>query len=92
MDGSDVRRLRGALGLSQQAFASLLGLSFVTVNRWEGGRAVPHRLGRVLLQLLDGAMGIHPTGRVLEHLLAAGPEPLALVRALVRLESGKLPT
>lgn len=31
------------MGLSQEAFAEVLGVSFATVNRWENGKAAPQR-------------------------------------------------
>lgn len=34
------------MGLSQEAFAVVLGVSFATINRWENGKAVPQK-GRV---------------------------------------------
>lgn len=41
-----VKNLRKQLGLSQEALAERLGVSFATVNRWENGKAKPHK-GRV---------------------------------------------
>ena len=41
-----VKNLRKQLGLSQEAFAKRLGVSFATVNRWENGKAKPHK-GRI---------------------------------------------
>jgi len=47
-----VREIRSLLGLTQAALAELLGVSFVTVNRWENGKSEPsgiawHRLEQV---------------------------------------------
>ena len=39
-----IRRLRGRLGLTQQALAEQLGIAFATVNRWENGQSKPSRL------------------------------------------------
>lgn len=36
-----VKEIRSRLGLSQQAFASKLGVNLTTVNRWENGRRKP---------------------------------------------------
>lgn len=36
-----VKHVRNQLKLSQEKFASLLGVSFATVNRWETGRSMP---------------------------------------------------
>lgn len=39
-----VKKAREQIGLSQQAFADQLGVSFSTVNRWEQGRHIPNRI------------------------------------------------
>lgn len=39
-----IKRLRLKLGLTQEKFASKLGVTFVTVNRWEAGKAMPSSL------------------------------------------------
>lgn len=36
-----IRKLRLALGLTQEQFAARLGVSFSTVNRWENSRGHP---------------------------------------------------
>ena len=36
-----IRRLRGALGMSQEAFAKAIGKSYASVRRYEDGRKVP---------------------------------------------------
>jgi len=36
-----IRELREHLHLTQEVFASILGVSFATVNRWENGKTVP---------------------------------------------------
>ena len=46
---TSLRRSRLALGLSQEQLARRLGVSFVTVNRWERGRTRPR--GAALAQL-----------------------------------------
>src|SRR2546425_526067 len=49
MTGEEIRKLRRALGLTQQEFAAKLGVSFAAVNRWEKGRNAPQpdRLVRI---------------------------------------------
>ena len=37
----EIKQLREYLCLSQTEFAQLLGVSFVSVNRWENGRFEP---------------------------------------------------
>jgi len=39
-----IKRLRGEIGLTQQALAERLGVSFATVNRWENQQTKPSRL------------------------------------------------
>ena len=44
--------LRGSMGLTQGQFGQKLGVSKMTVNRWEGGRMRPgHRAVRAILKL-----------------------------------------
>jgi superfamily II DNA or RNA helicase/DNA-binding XRE family transcriptional regulator len=42
--GSQIRRLRVSVGLTQMAFANLMGVSFASINRWENGQARPSAL------------------------------------------------
>src|SRR5438309_4396222 len=48
-----VRQIREKLGLTQAALAERLGVSFVTVNRWENDKAEPSGLALQRLQALD---------------------------------------
>src|SRR5262249_60342853 len=36
-----IKALREHLQLTQEVFASILGVSFATVNRWENGKTMP---------------------------------------------------
>lgn len=38
---NNIRAIRQACFLSQEAFAKELGVSFATVNRWESGKTKP---------------------------------------------------
>lgn len=38
---TDIKVIRQKSLLSQEAFAQALGVSFTTVNRWEGGKSKP---------------------------------------------------
>lgn len=89
MTGREVRRLRERLGLTQQDFASLLGLSFVSINRWEQGHSSPTGLSDVLLQLLASVLAQYDEADVVSLLRRTGPVPLDLIRTLVRLEEGR---
>jgi transcriptional regulator with XRE-family HTH domain len=86
VDPRSVRPLRQKFGLTQQAFASLLGLSFVSVNKWENDGSSPTGLSAVLLQLLESALRSHPPDAVIAALRAAGGAPLDVVRTLTALE------
>lgn len=86
MDPRTVRQIRAQLGLTQQAFASLLGLSFVSVNKWENGGSSPTGLSAVLLQLLESALRTHPPSVILHRLRSTGGTPLEIIRSLVALE------
>lgn len=89
VDAHSVRSLRQSVGLTQQAFASLLGLSFVSVNKWENGGSSPTGLSAVLLQLLQSALRSHPSDAVIRALRAVGGSPLDVVRTLTALEKPK---
>ena len=48
--------IRKALGLSQEQMARLLGVSFASVNRWEGGHSAPTGPTQDLYAALDAAI------------------------------------
>jgi DNA-binding transcriptional regulator YiaG len=84
-----IKALRQRLGLTQQAFASLLGLSFVSVNKWENEGSTPTGLSAVLLELLESALGRHPPQEVVRALRAVGGAPLDIVRTLTAMERSR---
>ncbi|MBI5822979.1 MAG: helix-turn-helix domain-containing protein [Chloroflexi bacterium] len=47
----NIKRIRAGYKLSQQDFASLLGISAATLQNWEQGRRMPQGPARVLLQV-----------------------------------------
>lgn len=49
-------QIRSALELSQEAMARLLGVSFVTVNRWENAHSGPTGLVLEVYRALDTAL------------------------------------
>ena len=51
MDAPDVAAIRSKYGLSQEQFASLLGISVRTLQNWEQGRREPHGPAKVLLRV-----------------------------------------
>lgn len=42
MDKSEIKRIRKTLKLSQEAFARRLGVSWISVQRWESGDGEAH--------------------------------------------------
>ena len=50
---SEVARARLASGLTQQKFASLLGVSLRTLQEWEQGRKNPSGAARTLLKIVS---------------------------------------
>jgi putative transcriptional regulator len=48
---AEVRRIREHYGLSQDKFASLMGISVATLRNWEQGRRKPEGPARVLLRV-----------------------------------------
>ena len=48
-----IRRLRTALGLSQEKLARLIGVSFQSVNRWENGASTPAGPTDLVLETLE---------------------------------------
>ena len=53
MESSQVLEARRRLGLTQAALAELLGVSFVTVNRWERGKSRPSEKALLRLRALE---------------------------------------
>jgi putative transcriptional regulator len=60
---AEVRRIRETYGLSQDKFASLLGISVATLRNWEQGRRKPEGPARVLLRVASE----HPEAILGEH-------------------------
>lgn len=52
-----VRRLREELGFTQSQLAEQLGVTIVTVSRWENGQSAPNRLARNALAALVSSRG-----------------------------------
>lgn len=62
IDSARLVEIRSALGLSQEAMAHLLGISFATVNRWENRHSSPTGAVLEIYRALDAA----PTGWAVE--------------------------
>ncbi len=61
MTPQEIREIRQALGISQERFASILGTTVVTVNRWENGKTTPSRL--YIRELKEVRNGTYIRGR-----------------------------
>ena len=53
-----LRAIRARLDLTQQQLAERLGVSFATVNRWEGGATTPQKAARTAIAALAAEAGI----------------------------------
>ena len=70
-------KTRSSLDLTQEKMAALLGVSFVSVNRWENGHAVPMRTVLDLYDALDTALHRGKTPDVVRR-AAEKPRPVFL--------------
>jgi type I restriction enzyme M protein len=53
-----LRLIRAKLNLTQQQLADRLGVSFATVNRWEGGASAPQKAARATIDALADEVGV----------------------------------
>jgi putative transcriptional regulator len=51
----DVQAVRRRLGVTQTAFAQMIGVSVATLRNWEQGRRVPEGPARALLRVTAAA-------------------------------------
>jgi transcriptional regulator with XRE-family HTH domain len=86
-----IKSLRKSLGLTQQAFANLLGLSFVSINKWENDASAPTGLSEVMLYLLAAALRVNSPRRVVADLLVCNGKPIDVIRMLTQLERTHAP-
>ena len=83
--------LRRKLGITQQTLASLCGVSFVSVSRWENGHSMGD-LGQVVVELLSSALERHPPKTIIAELRRGDGTLLHAVRTLCRLEDDSVTT
>ena len=55
---STLQAIRAKLDLTQEQLAERLGVSFATVNRWEGGVNMPQKAARIAISALAAETGI----------------------------------
>ena len=80
-----LRDLRAHLGLTQTQLAERLGVSFATVNRWEGGGSKPQRAQQEAIFTLARESGLPlPTALVEKNSLGESPSRVAPVRRVRR--------
>ena len=53
MTPARVRKIRKALGFTQEEFACTLWVTYTTLNRWEAGQAAPTGMHSRILDLLE---------------------------------------
>src|SRR5436305_8256380 len=53
-----LRAIRANLNLTQEQLAERLGVSFATVNRWEGGSNMPQKAAREVIAALAEEAGV----------------------------------
>ncbi len=58
--GKLIRELRLETGLTQEQFASTLGVTYSTMNRWENGHSKPSPLAMQKVEEMLGSMGKLP--------------------------------
>lgn len=65
-----LRAIRATLNLTQEQLAERLGVSFATVNRWEGGNSKPQKAAQEAIAALADEAGVEP-----EEAAASAPVP-----------------
>ncbi len=99
--GAEVRCLRSQLGLTQEQFGDRLGVSTITVHRWESGQSQPRRLAVEKLAQLSEQAAAESTPRPMRGLrlstaaadgapldFAGDPEAVLAVADALRLSFG----
>lgn len=81
----DITYLREKLGLSQDRFAALFGLSARTVRNWEQGVRHPEGPARILLQVIDREP------EAVMRALHVGAQGLTDSQANLQVAEGKVP-
>ncbi|MYC97570.1 MAG: N-6 DNA methylase [Caldilineaceae bacterium SB0661_bin_32] len=79
-----LRVLRANLDLTQEQLAERLGVSFATVNRWEGGASRPQKAARAAIAALAADIGIDAE--------AVSAEPVEAAAGVTRRRRGKRTT
>lgn len=83
MKPNEIVRMRESLGLSQEALARLLVVSFASVNRWENGHSVPSGPVLILLQALRLATKSTRSRHVVREAIARGDSGIVFWRCVL---------
>ncbi len=86
LDSGRLKLIRKKLKLSQEQMARLLGVSFTSVNRWEGGDSGPTGPFRDLYLALDAAIRAGNRSEAIRQ--ASNGERGAFLYALFRMAYG----
>jgi DNA-binding transcriptional regulator YiaG len=70
-EGSDTRRIRQQLRMTQEEFARAIAVTASTVNRWENDHTTPSRLARRAIELLVESRGVCPAAAAGAPVVAA---------------------
>lgn len=79
-----LRAIRAELDLTQEQLAERLGVSFATVNRWEGGANLPQKAARATIAALAEEAGV--------GMAEAGSDDIAAAEKVTRRRSGSRST
>ena len=99
MNAEEIKNIRIRLGYSQQEMASVIGVSFATVNRWENGKAKPQkdRIERIRALMEENVSHDEPQDHADRQMnpiprldFEGDPEALKLVVDAYRLQNGHL--
>ena len=66
-----LQAIRARMDFTQEQLAERLGVSFATVNRWEGGVTTPQRAARTAIAALAAEAGIDTTEQVVDEVESA---------------------
>lgn len=66
--GKLIHELRLSIGLTQEQFAAELGVTYSTVNRWEGGRSKPSPMAMWRIQKILHDLGDQGTELLAKYL------------------------
>jgi transcriptional regulator with XRE-family HTH domain len=85
MNATDIRKMRGRLGLNQVQFAQLAGVHPITVSKWEREEAEPTVYQNVLFEEFERAARDREVRETLKKVLIGAGVAIALALLLKHL-------